>query len=294
MTKDRLGELLNAQRTSSRNNEVKVDIITNGDVDSANENVNLRKVFERAEVLGQWIESIEQNVVAIKQYIGRLDTLSVNHRDLTDKIEALFQNNTSICHKINGKLKEIEAEIKSANTDSAEGRIKLIQLNTLKTRYTKIFKINNTELENFRNIQKENLEAQLRAKGVRVTDEELESLLDNKSDIQIFTENIIAETQEAKRILADIEERHQQLLKIESMLLEVRDLFLQMAILVEAQQDLVDRVEYQAHLAKEYVGKTPKILQNAAQHKIRYLKCKIIFGIVIVVLLAIIIIMLFK
>uniref|UniRef100_A0A6P7H6F1 Syntaxin-1A-like n=1 Tax=Diabrotica virgifera virgifera TaxID=50390 RepID=A0A6P7H6F1_DIAVI len=155
--------------------------------------------------------------------------------DLTDKIEALFQNNTSICHKINGKLKEIEAEIKSANTDSAEGRIKLIQLNTLKTRYTKIFKINNTELENFRNIQKENLEAQLRAKGVRVTDEELESLLDNKSDIQIFTENIIAETQEAKRILADIEERHQQLLKIESMLLEVRDLFLQMAILVEAQ-----------------------------------------------------------
>ncbi|CAG9830845.1 unnamed protein product [Diabrotica balteata] len=294
MTKDRLGELLNAQRTSSRNNEVKVDIITNGDVDSANQNANLRKVFERAEVLGQWIDSIEQNVVAIKQYIGRLDTLSVNHRDLTDKIEALFQNNTSVCHKINGKLKEIEGEIKTANTDSAEGRIKLIQFNTLKTRYTKIFKLNNTELENFRNIQKENLEAQLRAKGVRVTDEELVSLLDNKTDIQIFTDNIIAETQEAKRILADIEERHQQLLKIESMLLEVRDLFLQMAILVEAQQDLVDRVEYQAHLAQEYVAKTPKILHRAAKHKIRYLKCKIIFGIVILVLIAIIIIMLFK
>ncbi|XP_072380337.1 syntaxin-1A-like isoform X2 [Diabrotica undecimpunctata] len=257
MTKDRLGELLNAQRTSSRNNEVKVDIITNGDVDSANQNANLRKVFERAEVLGQWIDSIEQNVVAIKQYIGRLDTLSVNHRDLTDKIETLFQNNTSVCHKINGKLKEIEGEIKTANTDSAEGRIKLIQFNTLKTRYTKIFKLNNTELENFRNIQKENLEAQLRAKGVRVTDEELVSLLDNKTDIQIFTDNIIAETQEAKRILADIEERHQQLLKIESMLLEVRDLFLQMAILVEAQ-------------------------------------CKIIVGIVILVMIAIIIIMLFK
>lgn len=50
-----------------------------------------------------------------------------------------------------------------------------------------------------------------------------------------FVLKIIAETAEAKRVLADIEERHQQLLKIERMLVEVRDLFLQMAILVDAQ-----------------------------------------------------------
>ncbi|XP_074031480.1 syntaxin [Leptinotarsa decemlineata] len=287
MSKDRLGELLKVRNKSEVNIEVENVPTTNGDV-------NLKKTFERAEVIGQWIERVEKNVDEIRQFISKLDDLSLNLRDLNDKIQSLFANNTSICQKINGKLKEFEEEQKNTNPDSAEGRIKSIQYNTLKTRYIKIFRQSNAELENFRNIQKANLEAQLRAKGIRVTDEELVSLLEDKTDIQIFTENIIAETQEAKRVLADIEERHQQLLKIEQMLIEVRDLFLQMAILVDAQQELVDRVEYQAKLAKEFVGKTPGILRDGLNKKIKYFKCKIYCGIAIAVLIVIILILLFK
>ncbi|KAG5886303.1 hypothetical protein JTB14_003459 [Gonioctena quinquepunctata] len=287
MTKDRLGELLTVRNKNG--NDVTVDVDNN-----ATGGTDLRRTFERAEVLGKWIEAVEENVGSVRQYMNKLDDLSINHRDLTDKIENLFANNTSICQKINGKLKEFAEELKTINADSAEGRIKSIQFNTLKTRYTKTFKQSNTELENFRNIQKANLEAQLRAKGVRVTDEELVALLEEKTDIQIFTENIIAETQEAKRILADIEERHQQLLKIEQMLIEVRDLFLQMAILVDTQQDLIDRVEYQAQLAKEFVAKTPKILRDAERKKIKNLKCKIYSGIAMTVLIVVILMLLFK
>lgn len=110
--------------------------------------------------------------------------------DINTKVDSYFQNNTSICQRINGKLKELEEELKSINSETAEGRIKFIQFNTLKSRYINNFKSNNTELENYRNLQKDLLEAQLRAKGVRVTDEELASLLDKKVDIQIFTENV--------------------------------------------------------------------------------------------------------
>lgn len=109
---------------------------------------------------------------------------------MNTKIDSYFQNNTSICHRINGKLKEMEEELKSLNIETAEGRIKSIQYNTLKSRYIQILKINNGQLENYKNLQKEILEAQLRAKGVRVTDEELVALLDNKVDIQVFTENV--------------------------------------------------------------------------------------------------------
>ncbi|KAJ8975283.1 hypothetical protein NQ317_013683 [Molorchus minor] len=189
MAKDRLGDLLQVQ--GNKNNNVAVDI-ENGSAQT-NEN-GLRKTFERAEVVRQWIQGIEE-------------------KHLRDKLENLFQNNTSICHKINPKLKEIEEELKTINVESAEGRIKSIQYNTLKTRYQNIFKKNSFELENFRNIQKSYLEAQLRAKGVRVTDEELVSLLENNTDIQLFTDNIIAETAEAKRVLADLEDRHQGTVK---------------------------------------------------------------------------------
>ncbi|XP_056645896.1 syntaxin-1A-like [Diorhabda sublineata] len=287
MTKDRLADLIKAQDKQTTN-DVKVTINTQVDQNG----VDLKKTFERAEVIGQWIEGVERNVETIRHYLRQL--ISPNFTELTYKLEDLFQNNTSIFHKINGKLKELEEEVTRSDNESAEGRIKSIQYNTLRTRYMKVFKKNSEELENFKNIQKSNLEAQLIAKGVRVTDEELVALLDNKTDIQVFTDNILAETQEAKRILADIEERHQQLLKIESMLVEVRDLFLQMAILVDTQQDLIDRVDYQAELAREFVGKTPRILDNASKKKRKYLKCKIIIGIVIVLFFILLLVSLFK
>lgn len=38
------------------------------------------------------------------------------------------------------------------------------------------------------------------------------------------------------------------------------------------QQDLIDRVEYQAQIAKEYIGRTPRILSDAKKNKKRHLK----------------------
>ncbi|KAH0812983.1 hypothetical protein GEV33_009808 [Tenebrio molitor] len=116
------------------------------------------------------------------------------------------------------------------------------------------------------------------AKGYfQVTDEEVALLLEEGTDIQLFTENILAETAEAKRILASVEERHQQLLQIERMLTEVRDLFVQMSIIIDSQQELVDRIEYQAQSATNYIGAVD--LGAVRRSKRKYLKVKDIFKI---------------
>lgn len=290
MAKDRLGDLIKAR--DGRNGNVQVEI--QEEAEPLTGGADLRQTFERAEVLRQWIESVEQSVATIKQYFNKLDDINTNQRDLNDKIESVFQNNTSISQQIQSKLKEFEEELRNIDASSAEGRIKNIQYNSLKTRYQKIFKQNTSELEYFRNVKKSQLEAQLRAKGVRVSEEELVRLLDEKTDIQVFTENILAETVEAKRQLQDIEERHQQLLKIERMLEEVRDMFLQMAILIDNQQELIDRVEYQAELAQNFVGRGREDLKKGEKKRKKYIKRKIILVIVILVLLAIILALIFK
>ncbi|RZC40811.1 syntaxin-1A-like, partial [Asbolus verrucosus] len=222
-----------------------------------NEHKKLRKTFERAEVLRQWIEQIEKNNEDIRIYIKRIEDIKHNQKDVEEKLSSFFQNNTSIAHQISAKLKEVDDE--------------------------KAFLDNNQLLENYRNIQKQIIRGQLQAKGVlQVTDEELTSLLDEGADIQIFTENILAETAEAKRILASVEERHQQLLQIERMLTEVRDMFVQMAILVDSQQELIDRIEYQTQTATDYIGAVD--LGAVRRSKKKYLKRKIYFILVIVVL----------
>lgn len=40
------------------------------------------------------------------------------------------------------------------------------------------------------------------------------------------------------------------------------------------QQDLIDRVEYQAQAAQHYVGRVPKVLIDAKKKKIKSLKVK--------------------
>ncbi|XP_060529315.1 syntaxin-1A-like [Cylas formicarius] len=293
MVKDRLGDLLKARDRKDGAAEVQVELAELKDESSSKSN-DIRGTFERTEVLKQWIESVEENISAIKQYITRLDNLNFNQKDVNTKIESLFQNNTSISQQITTKLKEFDEDLKLTNGSSAEGRIKTIQYNTLKTRFQQTFNQNTVELENFRNVKKAQLDAQLRAKGVKVTEEELVFLLEEKADIQVFTDNILAETAETKRILQDLEERHQQLLKIERMLVDVRDLFIQMSILVDHQQGLVDRIEYQAQAAQDFVQQGRKEMAQAEKKKIKYLKSKIILIVVAAVLTIIILILLFK
>lgn len=55
---------------------------------------------------------------------------------------------------------------------------------------------------------------------------------------------IVAESQQAKQALADVEARHQDIIKLESNIKELRDMFVDMAMLVEAQVGSFGRVTW--------------------------------------------------
>ncbi|KAL1489315.1 hypothetical protein ABEB36_014236 [Hypothenemus hampei] len=188
MAKDRLGDFV--KKTKEKNNVASVQI--EAESEPLIGGGNLRQVLDRAGVIRQWIETIENNVLTLREYIRKLDDLNANKKDLNEKIESLFRNNTSISQQIQGKLKELELELQQeANSNSTEQRIKSIQFNTLKTCYIKAFQCNADELEAFRNLKKSQLDAQLRAKGVKLTEEELNNFLEDGTDIQVFTENVL-------------------------------------------------------------------------------------------------------
>nr|AEE63578.1 unknown [Dendroctonus ponderosae] len=251
---------------------------------------DLLATLEWAEVLRQWVETIEANVDALRAYLRKVEDFDTDQRALNEKIDALFQANASIAQRVQAKLRSFEAQL--GDVQSAAGRIQHIQYNTLKARFQVAFAQSNAQLEELRNVKKAQLEAQLRAKGVRIS--ELDQLLQDGGDLQVFTENILAETAEAKRVLQDLEDRHQQLLKIERMLADVRDLFLQMSILIDDQQEVIDRVEYQAELAQDFVGRGRDDLKKGREKRSKYLKTKIILMVALVLLTIIILALIFK
>lgn len=64
------------------------------------------------------------------------------------------------------------------------------------------------------------------------------SILPNRSpspkEIMLYLQ-IITDTQQAKQTLADIEARHNDIMKLESSIRELHDMFMDMAMLVESQ-----------------------------------------------------------
>ena len=63
------------------------------------------------------------------------------------------------------------------------------------------------------------------------------------------------ETQDAKKSLADIEARHQDIMKLENSIKELHDMFMDMAMLVESQVSYslsLDTIGFQHHHRKIY------------------------------------------
>ena len=75
---------------------------------------------------------------------------------------------------------------------------------------------------------------QLEITGRTTTNEELENMLE-QGNSAVFTQGIIMDTAQAKQTLADIEARHADIIKLETSIKELHDMFMDMAMLVESQ-----------------------------------------------------------
>ena len=65
--------------------------------------------------------------------------------------------------------------------------------------------------------------------------------------------------------LAEIQERHRAVKDLESSLLELHQIFLDMAVLVDAQGEMLDNIEKQVARSVEYVQSGTAALQDAKQ-----------------------------
>ncbi|UMM25130.1 hypothetical protein L5515_005073 [Caenorhabditis briggsae] len=135
------------------------------------------------------------------------------------------------------------------------------------------------------------IQRQLDIAGKQVGDEDLEEMIESGNP-GVFTQGIITDTQQAKQTLADIEARHNDIMKLESSIRELHDMFMDMAMLVESQGEMVDRIEYNVEHAKEFVDRAVADTKKAVQYqsKARRKKiCILVTGVILITTLIILI-----
>ncbi|XP_056637067.1 syntaxin-1A isoform X5 [Diorhabda carinulata] len=288
MTKDRLAALVAAQ---SDDDDVGPDDVA---VNVEGRDGFMDAFFGEVEEIRDMIEKIQANVEEVKKKHSSILSAPQSDEKTKQELEDLMADIKKTANKVRAKLKVIEQNIETEeqkNKSSADLRIRKTQHSTLSRKFVEVMTEYNRTQTDYRERCKGRIQRQLEITGRQTTNEELEEMLE-QGNPAVFTQGIIMETQQAKQTLADIEARHADIIKLENSIRELHDMFMDMAMLVENQGELVDRVEYHVENAQTHVqqGRTELIQAEGYQTKAR--KKLIYIIILIAILLAVIAIIL--
>ncbi|NXG11240.1 STX19 protein, partial [Sakesphorus luctuosus] len=92
---------------------------------------------------------------------------------------------------------------------------------------------------------------QLEVAGKEVTEEEVNDML-QQGKWEIFNENLLTEVKITKAQLSEIEQRHKELVSLENQIKDIKELFIQISLLVEEQGEMINNIEISMNNTQEY------------------------------------------
>lgn len=287
MTKDRLPALKAAQSDDDECDEVQVGADTGGFMD---------EFFAQVQEIREMIDKIASNVEEVKKKHSSILSAPQTDDKTKEELEELMPDIKRTANKVRAKLKVIEQNIEQeehSSKSTADLRIRKTQHATLSRKFVEVMNDYNACQIDYRERCKGRIQRQLEITGKTTTNEEIEDMLES-GNLAVFTQDIIMETQQAKQTLADIEARHADIMKLEKSIQELHDMFMDMAMLVEQQGEMIDRIEYNVEQAVDYVEtakmdtkKAVKYQSKARRKLILIIICVgVLIGLIAIILMA--------
>ncbi|XP_065200781.1 syntaxin-1A isoform X6 [Planococcus citri] len=284
MTKDRLPALKAAQ---SDDDEIPEDVAVTVEPRDG----FMDEFFAEVEEIREMIDRIQANVEEVKKKHSAILSAPQTDEKVKQELEDLMADIKKTANKVRAKLKVIEQNIEQeehTNKSSADLRIRKTQHSTLSRKFVEVMTEYNRTQTDYRERCKGRIQRQLEITGRTTTNEELEEMLE-QGNPAVFTQGIIMETQQARQTLADIEARHADIIKLETSIKELHDMFMDMAMLVENQGEMIDRIEYHVEHAVDYVQTATQDTKKALKYQSKARRKKIAIMICIIILVLILV-----
>uniref|UniRef100_A0A5G2QUL3 Syntaxin-1A n=1 Tax=Sus scrofa TaxID=9823 RepID=A0A5G2QUL3_PIG len=222
--------------------------------------------FEQVEEIRGFIDKIAENVEEVKRKHSAILASPNPDEKTKEELEELMSDIKKTANKVRSKLKSIEQSIEQEeglNRSSADLRIRKTQHSTLSRK----------------TFCSGHYSSQLPLP--------LASCCPGPSPHPTpFC--IIMDSSVSKQALSEIETRHSEIIKLENSIRELHDMFMDMAMLVESQGEMIDRIEYNVEHSVDYVEravsdtkKAVKYQSKARRKKIMIIICCVVLGIVI-------------
>ncbi|XP_053361517.1 syntaxin 3b isoform X6 [Clarias gariepinus] len=191
--------------------------------------------FSEIDQIRNSIDKIDENVAEVKKLYSVILSAPTSDQKTQDDLESLTNDIKKKANNARNKLKSIEKDLETGEGErvSADMRIRKSQHAVLSRRFVDVMTKYNEAQVDFRDKSKGRIQRQLEITGRVTTDEELEEMLEG-GNAAVFTAGIV-DSGISKQALSEIESRHKDIVRLESSIKELHDMFVDIAMLVENQ-----------------------------------------------------------
>uniref|UniRef100_W5LSE9 Syntaxin 19 n=1 Tax=Astyanax mexicanus TaxID=7994 RepID=W5LSE9_ASTMX len=265
--KDRIDELLQQMKRIERERDD--DYFTQDEEEDPEFSVVLQAVvFEAEPVLDNFLEEAKRVRDSLEDLEAEVKKFSQQQRNLVATMRRLsvMKKESSITRDIKLQAeslrKRLDALSKQAKQSEAElgpsaatARIQQAQHAALFRQFQQIMRQYNDSLLSKQDKCKQFIIRQLEVSGREVSEEEVENMVE-QGKWDVFNENILLDLKITRTQLSEIEQRHKELVTLESNMKDLRDLFLDVFMLVEEQGVRINNIQANVENTQDYVMAT--------------------------------------
>jgi len=252
------------------------------------------------------VEGVQANITLIKRNVRSIQSLSnelivgaageeANNRK-TAELDQLITETNKVVSATHKKLEEMAEENKKAdgkkNATPAEIRIRNNMHGNLCKKFTAVARAYGDVQTAYQNSSRERLARQCKVVRPELKDEEIEAIVDQGDDA-VFRDAILEHDlrDKARQALSYVENKHNDIVKLNNSIMELHQLFVDMSVLVAAQGELIDQIEDNCNMAAEYTSQGVKAIREAAviQKKSRKKLCWIVILLTVLVIIIVIV-----
>jgi len=262
------------------------------DISSNQGNQEIAEHMKKYGPIKEELAAIVRNVKEIEKLKDKDRTVAKerDRQEIMEKLEKLMSETTKKGRTIKAMLDQIKSsnvEYKKKNGNSAKAQARENLYTSNIRRFHSVMNDYNTASYDFKQGLQERTRRQLKIVDSKITDEEVEKIVASGNAQNVISDALI-DTENLQDTIRDIEERHHDIIKLERQVLEVYELFKDLAVLVDIQQEHLDVIENRVTNAKAYMehAETELVQAEKYQTKARRKKCCLIITFLVIIVIA--------
>jgi len=259
----------------------------------------LNDFFSQVEEIKEAMAQITENIATMKGLYSKLLTATSTEdaQELRQEVGEVRSATDKIAQQMRIKMKKMRKENddfeKSHDNDPSLVKIRSNMHGTLVRKFLDLMQEYQAMLTKYDKKFRDKAYKEVQIVAPDASPEDIDEVLESGEEA-IFQKHIMEDRKhaKAKQTLDYLKEKHNDLLALEKSITELNQLFMDMAILVETQGDLIDQIEFSVMNSKAFTEKAVVTLQETAKivTNTRKKKVCIVITVILIILLIVVVI----